>query len=119
MNSQDQQKLDELGKRPTKRIFQNKKADAKRCGIPFELIYEDMEWPKECPLLGIELDYSLGNKGTVRPNSPSFDRIDPNVGYLPNNVRITSHKANLMKNNGSVDELMRLACNLKKLTEYE
>ena len=118
-NSLDQQKQEEVGPRLTKRIFRNKKADAKRRSVPFDLIYENIQWPTHCPLLGIPLDYSIGTKRTVQPNSPSFDRIDPAKGYLTGNVRIVSHKANLMKNNGSVDELIRLACSLKELQEYE
>ena len=117
-NLQARQKQAVAGQKPTKRIFQTKKADAKRRKIPFTLIYETMDWPSECPLLGIRLDYGMGAKGSAKPNSPSFDRIDPTLGYHPDNVRITSNRANVLKNNGTVDEMMRLACSLKQLEEY-
>jgi hypothetical protein len=70
-----------------------------------------MVWPTHCPVLGVELEYrrQLGNKKGPLPNSPSFDRVDPKVGYVPGNVIIISHKANVIKSNATVDELKRVA----------
>ena len=122
MSLQGQQTLATTGLRPTnsllRRIFSLKKSNAKRSGVAFTISFEEIEWPTHCPLLGIELNYGLGNKGYSLPASQSFDRIDSTLGYIPDNVRIISHKANQMKSTASVGELMRLACHLKILEEY-
>lgn len=61
-----------------------------------------------CPVLGLKLDYSLGNK-IARENSPSVDKINPNLGYTKNNTIIISFKANTIKQNASSFELMKVA----------
>lgn len=38
------------------------------------------------------------------PLSPSLDRIDPNRGYEPGNIRITSYLYNIARNRWSDDE---------------
>jgi hypothetical protein len=88
--------------------FITKKSRAKQAGIDFDLIFEDVIFPSHCPALGTLLDYTFGN-GKCPPNSPSFDRIDPRKGYVTGNVIVISSRANTIKNNASVDELLRVA----------
>lgn len=99
------------GANPQRSIFNNKKAGAKKTGVKFALVYENVVWNTICPVLGIELNYTR-NSGLGRhphPNSPSFDRIDPKKGYTPDNVIIVSHLANTIKSNATVDQLERVA----------
>lgn len=96
-----------------KRIFSLKKSNAKRAGVEFSIPFEEIRWPYTCPLLGIILNYGLGNKGRSLPESQSFDRKNPEHGYISGNVQIISHKANQIKSTASIDELMQLACNYK------
>jgi hypothetical protein len=80
-----------------------------------------MAWPTHCPVLGLELDYRRqrnSNKGPI-PNSPSFDRVNPALGYIPGNVIIVSHKANVIKSNATVDELERVAAYYRQLISQE
>lgn len=44
----------------------------------------------KCQLSGVRFDLSPGRK----PNSPSLDRIDPKLGYIPTNVRVICHALN-------------------------
>lgn len=44
----------------------------------------------KCELSGVIFDLSPGRK----PNSPSLDRINPALGYLPSNVRVICHALN-------------------------
>ncbi len=57
-------------------------------------LYEmcDFKPPQVCSVLGISLDYYLGQHGRI--NSPSLDKIVPSKGYVKGNVRIISHQAN-------------------------
>jgi hypothetical protein len=43
-----------------------------------------------CELSGVSFDLSPGRK----PNSPSLDRINPALGYIPSNVRVICHALN-------------------------
>jgi hypothetical protein len=36
--------------------------------------------------------------------SPSLDKINPELGYVPGNVAIISYRANRIKNNGTAEE---------------
>ena len=42
-------------------------------------------------------------------NSPSLDRIVPELGYIPSNVVVISYKANAIKRNATPQEIRRVA----------
>jgi hypothetical protein len=53
----------------------------------------------------------LGFKQGLAGNStPSLDRMDPNLGYTDDNVRVISMRANQIKSNATPEELLRIAC---------
>jgi hypothetical protein len=87
------------------------KARAKRRGIPFSLHITDITLPQVCPVLGIALDERRGvtPDRRARANAPSLDRIDPSLGYTPDNVAVISHRANNLKKDGSADEHLAIA----------
>lgn len=70
-------------------------------------MFEDVQWPTHCPALGVELSYARG--GGLSPLAPSFDRIDPALGYVPGNVAIISFRANSIKQNASPEEIRAVA----------
>lgn len=82
--------------------FKLKQNNASRLGIEFNIIYDNLEFPLVCPVLGIPLDYTKNSK---RDNRPTFDRIDPSLGYVEDNVHIISMRANRIKNDATVREL--------------
>jgi len=86
-------------------------------GIPFSISEADFaELPTHCPALGIELQYD-GNRGKgAFDDSPSLDRIVPSLGYVPGNVVIISQRANRIKNDATVEELVKIAEFFSKLT---
>ena len=47
----------------------------------------------------------MGN-GKIGDTSPTLDKIIPERGYVKGNVQVISHKANSMKRNASLDELL-------------
>lgn len=61
--------------------------------------------PDVCPVLGIRLDYGPKGRGGTTHMSPSIDRIRPSRGYVPGNVRVISHRANMLRSNATVEEL--------------
>jgi hypothetical protein len=90
---------------------------AARKAIDFDL---DEEWllsnrPSKCSVLGIDLIYSSSDKH--EPRLASVDRIDSNKGYTKDNCRVISYRANVLKNNASLDEIRKvyedlIKCNL-------
>lgn len=79
----------------------NAKSNARKKNLPFNLELSDIIVPKYCPILGIELIPAKGNK---TDNSPSVDRIIPELGYVKGNIIVISLKANQLKSNGTIEE---------------
>jgi hypothetical protein len=78
---------------------------ASKSRIPFHLDRFDLVLPVKCPVLGISL-----TPGQCRgPGSPSLDRVWPDLGYVPGNVRVISDRANRLKSNHSAQDLSELA----------
>lgn len=77
-------------------------------GSAFELTLENMPpVPEECPILGIPLKVNV--RTGSRASSPSLDRRDPTLGYVPSNVWWISHLANTMKSSADQATLQRFA----------
>ena len=97
-----------------KRILSRIKSRAKRENIPFDLEYQDISVPEFCPVLGIKLERNYGRSGYYG-NSMSLDKIIPHKGYVKDNVRIISARANLLKNDATIEELEKVLNDLKEL----
>lgn len=89
---------------PLRSLYHAAKRRAKDYSVPFDLEYMDIEVPEYCPILGIKLEY---NKGSVGNNSPSLDRIIPELGYTKSNIRVISYQANRYKSNLSREQLQK------------
>lgn len=74
---------------------------AKKLGMEFTLKKGMLELPILCPVLLIPL--VIGSRNRV--NSPSLDRFDNRKGYTPENVRVISIRANILKRDATADEL--------------
>jgi hypothetical protein len=96
-----------VARRRKLRIFCTRRAAAVKNGIPFTIQFDELSDPPAfCPVLGVPLAYS--NKSND-PNSPSLDRFIPEMGYVPGNVQWISMRANMLKRDGTVDEISKLA----------
>ncbi len=86
--------------------FKAARARAKAVGLAFTIKLADIEQPEKCPILGIPLNYFV--RGNPEYNSPSLDRIDNSIGYVPGNVQVISMLANTMKNKGTLEQCVLL-----------
>lgn len=93
-------------KNPQRWMFTRARSTAKRRGLEWALVYEDVVFPTHCPVLGIELRYGAG---TRREDGASFDRWDNSKGYVPGNVHVISWRANRIKWDCTVSELEAVA----------
>ena len=76
--------------------------------MPFNLDIEDCIAPKKCPILGITLKRSTKLQGPL-DDSPSLDKIIPEKGYVKGNVIVISQLANRIKNDGTFEEINKVA----------
>jgi hypothetical protein len=86
------------------------KARAKKDGLPFSIVLDDIVVPDMCPVLGIPI---IKNSGRCQPNSPSLDKTIPQNGYVRGNVEVISHKANTIKSDATIEELEKVLVYMK------
>jgi len=103
------------------RLVSTAKARAKVKGREFNLT---VEWGVAkikagvCELTGLPFDLGSptgkGSSAGPRPYAPSIDRIDPNIGYTPENSRMILNCVNAFKNIMPDDEMYIVAQALVK-----
>lgn len=91
--------------KPGRALWDRAQKRAHRRNVAFTLPRGSFHIPKTCPALGLPL-----RTGSRRSSgSPSLDRIEPSRGYVPDNVRVISDRANRLKGDCSLEELRRRA----------
>jgi len=60
----------------------------------------------ECPIFHTPFEWGSSGLGSgkFKPNGPQLDRIEPELGYVEGNVAFISHRANRLKDNGTMQE---------------
>lgn len=90
---------------------------AKNKNLPFNIKLDDIIIPEYCPLLNIKL---FKTKGHSTDNSPTLDRILPELGYIKGNIWVISYRANAIKRDALPEEILLLSKNLLfKIKEYK
>ena len=91
-----------------KKYLNNAKHRAIRENVPFSLVLQDLIdiATDECPILHTPFVWGASGlgKGKMRPDSPTLDRILPELGYIKGNVAFLSYRANRIKDNGTMQE---------------
>lgn len=101
----------------TELLVASAKARAVKKGLEFNIEPSDIVIPEVCPLLGIPL---VRGRGRIVDSSPTIDRIDSSKGYTKGNIWIISAKANRMKSDGTLEDILTMAKNLEiKLSANE
>ncbi len=96
-------------------MLRNIKFSAYARKLDFNLTYEDLLLPEYCPILGVKLTYGSNMNSE---HGATVDRIDTNKGYIKGNIIIMSRKANAMKSNCNLDNLLIFCKNINKLIDY-
>lgn len=94
---------------PETAMWNSAKRRAKDRGVPFTIRPEDIVIPPCCPVLGMPLKRKDPSHRGPAEHSPSLDRIRPELGYVPGNIVVISHRANRIKNDATLEELQRVA----------
>ena len=91
-----------------KNYYHNAKSRATRDSVPFNLTLQDLIdiATDECPVFHTKFVWGVSGlgKGKTRPDSPTLDRILPELGYVKGNVAFLSYRANRIKDNGTMQE---------------
>jgi len=93
------------------------KSSASKRGIAFDLSVSDLNeisFPITCPVLGIPLRF---NRGKVKDDSYSVDRMDSSKGYTVDNIVIVSYRANKLKSDATLEELKSITAFYSLLEE--
>ena len=86
------------------RLLASVKSKCKSKNIPFDLIKEDIVIPEFCPKTGIKL--VVHEERGKYYDTPSIDRIVPELGYVRGNIQIVSLWYNVAKFSWSEDVML-------------
>jgi len=92
----------------SKVLLTNAKHRAKKYGIYFDLKITDIIIPDYCPVLGMKLSVDGGIGYRARDCTPSMDRMDNSLGYISDNIRIISWRANRLKGDATLEEVEKI-----------
>lgn len=84
-------------------LWKYAKARSAYDNLEFDLELSDIVIPEVCPYFGTP--FRMNDKEWAA----SLDRIDSSRGYTKDNIQVISYKANKMKNNATVQELVTFA----------
>lgn len=101
------QRRENVAKNLERSMWSSAKCRAKAAGLDLTIAVEHVVIPTHCPYLGIALTkvFQKGEQDT----SPSLDRKDNRLGYVPGNIEVISHRANRAKNNLNPKEAVLIA----------
>lgn len=85
-------------------MYHHAKHRAKGKDLPFNLDLSDVRMPDVCPVFGMELVW----QGKPSGNSPTLDRLVPELGYVKGNVAVISMQANRMKSDANAEDVLKL-----------
>lgn len=86
--------------------FRRKKQNEKKGKWEWLIDFDDVVWNDVCPILGVPIDWTSDVRCDA---SPSLDRRDSKLGYIPGNVELISWRANRIKNDGTAEEHLKIA----------
>ncbi len=87
---------------------------SKEYNIVCNITSEDIKLTKNCPYLNIPLEYG-NNIQTIY--SASLDKINPELGYIKNNIQVVSMLANQMKSSANKEQLITFSKNVLQIYE--
>lgn len=94
-----------------KSYFNKKYPNILQDAIVDELLINN-QLPEYCPVFGIKLTYE--GKHMWQDSTATIDKVDNSKGYCKGNICLISWKANKIKNEGSLDEHLKIIAYMEK-----
>lgn len=95
------------------KFFQEAKIRARQKSVPFTITLKYLRGAANdyCPVFKHKFLWGRSGlgRGKTTGNSPSLDRIIPELGYIPGNVIFISHNANRIKSNATEKQIYAVA----------
>lgn len=95
-----------------KYLLRGIKSRDKNCTLSVKDVENVLPKNNICPLLGIKLKK---NNDYIKDDSFTVDRIDSKKLYVQKNILVISKRANISKNNSTIDEYKTIVDNLEKI----
>lgn len=121
-NPERRKKTSEYWRQYTRENFEARllaavKHRAKKKGLEFNLTIDDIVIPNFCPKTGIPLLIHNNSENSKQKyiDTPSVDRINPNLGYVKDNIQIVCYWYNIAKLTFSDEEMLNMC---KRVTEH-
>ncbi len=86
-------------------MIQNSQNRCRVTGREFAINRDDIHLPVVCPVFGIPFTNEPTGTSVPHDNAYSLDRIDNEIGYVPENIRVISYRANTLKGDATIEEL--------------
>ena len=92
------------------KVVTNATKRAKKNNLPIDIDVEYLKtiMTEKCPVFDIKLNWDTSGEG-ITDNSPSLDRVIPELGYVKHNVVFISKVANSIKQDVTETELYKVA----------
>ncbi len=103
-------------KNPQKVMWRSAKQRAAKMRLAFTILPDDIKIPQHCPVLGTAFTRGKYCGGTF---SPTLDRIKGERGYIKDNIRVISWRANRLKSDGTIQEFEAILQYMKDLKNGE
>ena len=102
-----------------RQIFQKRKRQAKKYGIPFSIDFKYVFSLQNdvCNVFHTPLNWCEMTRHP-KTDTPSLDKIVPELGYVEGNVAWVSYRANTIKNNGTLEEHIAITKYIKSALKY-
>ncbi len=84
-------------------------------GVEFSLTRADVVIPERCPVFGTTFRDAAKGRNFAQSYAPSIDRIDSTKGYTRDNIVVVSCRANSLKSDATIDELVKISRFYQKL----
>ncbi len=97
---------------PEREMVIKSRGRAKKKKVPHDIKAGDIIIPKKCPICGAILRTHAGRIGK---NNKSLDRIIPKLGYVKGNIIVICRRCNMIKNDATPDEILRIGNFYKNL----
>jgi hypothetical protein len=100
---------------PVRRMLCQAKSRSRTDKREFNIDATDLVLPELCPYLGTEFEQRDSDGKLILQTCYSIDRIDSSKGYVKGNVQVLSVKANRMKSDATISDMIIFATNVLRL----
>jgi len=97
---------------PARAMLRAAQYRAQQAGVPCTITEQDIHIPDKCPVSGCGRSFNDNSDDSKRNATPSLDKYDPRLGYIPGNVWVICFTCNSFKRDLTGEEFVSYGMNL-------